>query len=370
MKISKIIGIVCWSLVAVFLTSILITALVGRNVPFKIFSFNVPNNISFNSENMSETSSYTFPIDDIDSISVDWSSGKIEIIPSEDKEIKVIEYADRELEQDKKMLCKVNGSTLVVDYDSRNGFFSIFNFDLFSKYVKIHVPKALLNEMKNIDIDSASADVYANDFSAEKLKASTASGNITLGSASAQILEFDTASGDISINDFTCKDRISANSASGNITISKFSVQNSTLETVSGEINLNDFNCEEKISVNSTSGGIKLLNTSANTFDAGSVSGDIEFNGKVKIAELESVSGNQRVTSSVCPEKVQGESVSGDIRINVPKDSGFTAKLDSVSGDLKCSIAGVMSDRQVVVGNGNNEMKFDTTSGNVNIEND
>jgi hypothetical protein len=44
----------------------------------------------------------------------------------------------------------------------------------------------------------------------------------------------------------------------------------------------------------------------------------------------------------VCPAKLEIDSVSGDVSLRLPADSGFTLRFDSVSGCLQCDFSIVM----------------------------
>ena len=79
------------------------------------------------------------------------------------------------------------------------------------------------------------------------------------------------------------------------------------------------------------------------------------------------MSGDCHITSSVTPQKIDMESVSGDISVSIPGNSEFEAENDSVSGDLTCSFAGTKKDDKFVCGSGINRYDFDTVSGDVEI---
>ena len=70
----------------------------------------------------------------------------------------------------------------------------------------------------------------------------------------------------------------------------------------------------------------------------------------------------------VAPKNVKVNSVSGNITLALPDDAGFVATLDSVSGDLTCELAGVVSKGCIVCGSGGAQYKFNSVSGDVRIE--
>lgn len=96
------------------------------------------------------------------------------------------------------------------------------------------------------------------------------------------------------------------------------------------------------------------------------VSADTTINGlSTKNFYLDTVSGNLTFNGSA--ERINSDSVSGDISVSIPSNSEFEAENDSVSGDLTCSFAGTKKDDKFVCGSGINRYDFDTVSGDVEI---
>ena len=54
--------------------------------------------------------------------------------------------------------------------------------------------------------------------------------------------------------------------------------------------------------------------------------------------------------------------------ISLPEGASFTAKLDTVSGNLSCAFPGTLGSDLVVVGDGDATYRFNTVSGSVRIE--
>ena len=126
----------------------------------------------------------------------------------------------------------------------------------------------------------------------------------------------------------------------------------SNLSEISGDV----------VSADTTINGLSTKN-----FYLDTVSGNLTFNGSAERIDSDIVSGDCRITSSVTPQKIDMESVSGDISVSIPGNSEFEAENDSVSGDLTCSFAGTKKDDKFVCGSGINRYDFDTVSGDVEI---
>ena len=98
------------------------------------------------------------------------------------------------------------------------------------------------------------------------------------------------------------------------------------------------------------------------------VSGNIKAAGEFTELESDSVSGDITVSSAVPLEKLDCDSTSGNIRLTIPKDSGFTLKADTVSGDISCGLPTVSeSKNRRVCGDGSADFETDTVSGDLII---
>ena len=139
-----------------------------------------------------------------------------------------------------------------------------------------------------------------------------------------------------------------------------------SVSTTSGEINLENAECFE-VSLETVSGRIKTSDVSANDFSLESVSGDCVLSGSFSDIDAESVSGDFEFVSSSCPGKIDCSTVSGSIKVTIPENDGFTASLDTVSGDLECDFEAVFSKKQVRYGDGSAEFDFETVSGDASI---
>lgn len=114
------------------------------------------------------------------------------------------------------------------------------------------------------------------------------------------------------------------------------------------------------LSIDWVSGSVKV-----DVYDGNVI--QIREDGASDLSDSDSVSGDCHITSSVTPQKIDMESVSGDISVSIPSNSEFEAENDSVSGDLTCSFAGTKKDDKFVCGSGINRYDFDTVSGDVEI---
>ena len=74
------------------------------------------------------------------------------------------------------------------------------------------------------------------------------------------------------------------------------------------------------------------------------------------------------MTTSILPQDISCDTVSGGVMLTLPENGGFSATLDSVSGDLTVDgFAGSLHRDEFVYGQGGPAYEFDSVSGDVHI---
>lgn len=141
-----------------------------------------------------------------------------------------------------------------------------------------------------------------------------------------------------------------------------------TSDSVSAEVNIIGIAASDKIEINTVSGGANLKNIKTEKLDIDTVSGSIKAAGEFTELESDSVSGDVTVSSATPLEKLNCDSTSGNIRLTIPKNSGFTLKADTVSGDISCGLPTVSeSKNRRICGDGSADFETDTVSGDLII---
>lgn len=141
-----------------------------------------------------------------------------------------------------------------------------------------------------------------------------------------------------------------------------------TSDSVSAEVTITGISASDKIEIDTISGGANLKNIKTEKLDIDTVSGSIKAAGEFTELESDSVSGDVTVSSATPLKKLDCDSTSGNIRLTIPKDSGFTLKADTVSGDISCGLPTVSeSKNRRVCGDGSADFETDTVSGDLII---
>lgn len=100
------------------------------------------------------------------------------------------------------------------------------------------------------------------------------------------------------------------------------------------------------------------------------VSGDFSFDSSARDISIDTVSGDCQIRTTITPESINTDSVSGDITISIPGGSEFQAEYDSVSGDFTCDLPYTSKETDdnegtIINGSSDNEYEFDSVSGDI-----
>lgn len=143
------------------------------------------------------------------------------------------------------------------------------------------------------------------------------------------------------------------------------------IDTVSADISISNVSVN-KLELESISGDIFTDSTTAKEADASTTSGTAEFTDfECNKLGFESVSGNITIefANTAKPSTVEVETVSGDATIKLPEELGFTAEIDSVSGDFSSDLEiKTQSKNHFIRGSGEVRIDISTVSGDLRIE--
>ena len=65
---------------------------------------------------------------------------------------------------------------------------------------------------------------------------------------------------------------------------------------------------------------------------------------------------------------MEAESTSGNVTLSLPEDTGFTAHLDTTSGDITYELPLEKKGDTYICGDGSSKINIDTTSGDIAIK--
>lgn len=265
-------------------------------------------------------------IDGIKDIDISWVAGNVRVEVGSGDVITFYETSKKDLTDTQRMRYRVKDGKLSVTYcektDTVWDWLDIDRLNMPAKDLVLLIPQSMLEQgtLRELEIDAVSANVQVGAVSA----------NAQTGSMKLQKLDVETVSGTAECRAITA-DKVSLQSTSGDLTAQDMITQELDIETVSGRANVTgQF---DRIDTESVSGSVEII-----------------------------------VTGDTVPTKIETESVSGSIRISLPDNSGFTAKLDTVSGSFRCDFATTMQNNRYTYGDGSRSYSFGSVSGSVTIK--
>lgn len=155
-------------------------------------------------------------------------------------------------------------------------------------------------------------------------------------------------------------------SVSGDIAVDSLTIPTVKLETVSGGITAENIK-GDSLDLNTVSGGMNTSGIVMTSVDAESVSGGLTMSGEIHNWDWDTVSGSASLTSAVCPRKIDTDSVSGDVKLTIPDNDGFTANYDGTSGNLRSDFPTTGQKDTYIYKNGGASFSFESVSGDVQI---
>ncbi|MFT3805761.1 DUF4097 family beta strand repeat-containing protein [Arenimonas sp.] len=221
--------------------------------------------------------------------------------------------------------------SIEVKYPDHKGNWSWNRNDFEPTTLEITVP-----QKASLDIESVAADVDVQQMAGRKLDVSSVSGNVVVTASSPGQATVENVSGDITL-------RITTDSVD--------------VENVSGDINIQG-GLSGRVSVETVSGNATVLAKTLSKLQFSSVSGD---------ADLQAALATNGVVTS--------ETVSGTLRLGLPKATSAQLSIETFSGDINSPVGKV--DREEYgpgkslnarLGQGQGKIRLESFSGNVNVE--
>lgn len=158
------------------------------------------------------------------------------------------------------------------------------------------------------------------------------------------------------------------NSVSADVEVMGLCADTIRLNTVSGGAVISA-NGAEQIIIDTVSGNVQAEAGAADTIRLNTVSGDAVIG--VEAADqitIDSVSGDVRVNARKA-NAIKADSTSGKVHICLPEGTGFTAKVDTVSGSVKGNMPMQREGKNTYTnGDGSCRITVDTVSGNVQLD--
>ncbi|MBR7117040.1 MAG: DUF4097 family beta strand repeat protein [Clostridia bacterium] len=301
------------------------------------FIISFPDSESYKVGSVDGYNAFTNSVNDIE---IDWPVGSVTVLTSASEFVSIEEIGEDAVNMP--LNYRLSDGVLSIQFASPGLYKNVKSKDL-----TVTLPSSLT--LSNVEIEGASSEIKLASISASELSVETASGNIYVTDLRIDTdITAESASGDITISNCTAVGGIYAECASGGITIKDTTANSVEADTASGNILLS-------------------LLGSCNEIQCDSASGRIEATAdRLNSAKLEASSGNIMLSVENIPSSIDIETASGDVTLEIPY-GGFSFRVDTASGELRCDHAASISSGRYQVGSGGPTYDIETASGDINI---
>lgn len=139
------------------------------------------------------------------------------------------------------------------------------------------------------------------------------------------------------------------------------------VNTVSGSVMLGAI-CGQQLKLNTVSGDCTVLDGRFDKISTSTISGDLYLEGSVQEVEHFSTSGDLYISNNNILWDVEVDSVSGDVEIELPAESGFDLTYDTIGGELKTGAIPLKKDGNGQYTSGDGRIRMDVeTSGDLTL---
>lgn len=138
------------------------------------------------------------------------------------------------------------------------------------------------------------------------------------------------------------------------------------IDAAATEVNIHDLTINE-LNFDGASGNLVLDNCNITELDIDTASGDVEFVGTLEHLDFDAASAKFCGEFFTVPRTLDMDSMSGDLELVLPPDSGFELNLDTMSGSFDTDFTFGKHDNLYICGDGNCKINVSALSGDVSI---
>lgn len=138
------------------------------------------------------------------------------------------------------------------------------------------------------------------------------------------------------------------------------------IDAASAQVNVNDLTIRT-VDFDGASGVCEFVNCNVDHMDVDTASGDIRFSGTLTELDCDAASASCVLHLNNTPLRIDADMASGDLRLTLPEDCGFTVKLDALNGDFTSDFTTVTQNGKYICGDGSCVINVSAMSGDVTI---
>lgn len=138
------------------------------------------------------------------------------------------------------------------------------------------------------------------------------------------------------------------------------------IDAASAEVKVMDMTIGT-VDFDGASGVCKFENCHVDHLDVDTASGNIQFSGTLTELDCDAASASCELLLTNCPKRIDADMASGDLRLTLPEDCGFTVKIDALSGDFTSEFPTTSQNGKRIYGDGSCVINVSALSGDVTI---
>lgn len=263
-----------------------------------------------------QVGAFTCPADDVSAVEVYWRSGEVEIIESDDGEIRASESGG-ELPEDTAMHCLLDDGVLKIRFCESGAEIRVNPVD---KHLNLEIPEGI-----SLSVHTTSALTKADTLNQKDILIAAHSGNTELGAVTADTVDLSSSSGVIRADSVSARS-LTCNASSGAVDLGTVSTDTLDCRTSSGDVTADDV-AAETLLMTTSSGRVDAVFTDVPSAEIHTSSGRVDLTLADGGAEvLYTASSGTLHTSLSCERR-------GDLYVFGDGESSVT--VETSSGNLK-----------------------------------
>lgn len=138
------------------------------------------------------------------------------------------------------------------------------------------------------------------------------------------------------------------------------------IDAASATLEVNNLTIRE-VEIDTASGACRFDSCIVDQLDLDTASGDVEFVGDLNILDCDAASANIRAVLGNVPNRMDLDTMSGDLDLTLPEDAGFTVVMDGLGSSFSSDFETTTQNGHHVHGSGACRINVDAMSGSVII---
>lgn len=138
------------------------------------------------------------------------------------------------------------------------------------------------------------------------------------------------------------------------------------VDAASAQLYVQDLTIRD-VELDTASGASQFDHCAVDTLDIDTASGDIRFSGSLNKLDCDSASAGIYAELDNVPSEIDMDTASGAVELVLPKDAGFSVKMDTMSGKFDSDFSTTVKNGRYVSGDGACRIDMSSMSGKVTI---